>query len=270
MRIRKLILPVFFLLVILGVGGFVIWANTTNQPMAEAQAALLSDSQVIVKSQPWLVFRPASAAAETGFIFYPGGRVDPRAYAPLARALALEGYLVTIVPMPLNLAILGSGQGQDVLEAFPEISSWAIGGHSLGGAMAARFVFNNPATIQGLALLAAYPASTDDLSLYDIQVLSIYGTRDGMMAADALEKSRLILPLDTTWIAIEGGNHAQFGWYGSQAGDFPATISHAEQQQIIVEALLDLLENIESRENFKNPGTPSSQSGSIIIGRWVP
>ena len=270
MRIRKLILPVFFLLAILGLGGFVIWANTTNEPMAEAQAALLSDSQVIVESQPWLIFRPASAAAETGFIFYPGGRVDPRAYAPLARAFAREGYLVAIVPMPLNLAILGSGQAQDVLDAFPEITSWAIGGHSLGGAMAARFVFNNPDTIQGLALLAAYPASTDDLSQYNIQVLSIYGTQDGVMAADALEASRLILPLDTTWIAIEGGNHAQFGWYGSQAGDFPATISHAEQQQIILEALLDLLENIASRQKFDNPDHPSAQAESILIGRWMP
>ena len=126
------------------------------------------------------------------------------------------------------------------------------------------------AWLTGLALLAAYPASTDDISLYDIQVLSVYGTQDGVMAADALEESRLILPLDTTWVAIEGGNHAQFGWYGSQAGDFPATISHAEQQQIIVEALLDLLENITSRQKFDNPDQPSALAESMLIGRWMP
>jgi hypothetical protein len=29
-------------------------------------------------------------------------------------------------------------------------------------------------------------------------------------------------------VSIEGGNHAQFGWYGPQEGDNPATISREE------------------------------------------
>jgi dienelactone hydrolase len=256
MRVRRVVLPVFFILLLLGVAGFIAWANATNEPMGEAQAALLSDPLVIVEEGAWLVFRPADSTPTAGLVYYPGGRVDARAYAPMARALAQEGYLAVIVPMPLNLAIFGSERGQDVLEAYPSISNWVIGGHSLGGAMAARFVYRNPGLVQGLALMASYPASSDNLSEYDIQAISIYGTRDGVMAAGALEESRALLPADTRWIAIEGGNHAQFGWYGDQSGDLPATISHLEQQHIIIKATLELLKTLEGNQATRNPANP--------------
>jgi len=252
MRVRKFILPGFLILILLGIAGFTIWANTTNEPMAEAQSAMLSDSRVIVEQDPWLVFRPAESTPAIGFIYYPGGRVDPRAYAPMARAIAQEGYLAVIVPMPLNLAIFGAGRAQEVIEAYPEIDIWALGGHSLGGAMAARFVYNNPGLIQGLALMASYPASSDNLSQYQIEVISIFGTRDGVMAEEALEDSGGNLPADTHWIAIEGGNHAQFGWYGDQTGDQPATISRVEQQRMIVDAILNLLESLGDTRAYGN------------------
>jgi hypothetical protein len=260
MRVRRFILPVIILLILLGLSGFALWANMTNEPMAEAQTALLSDSQVIVEDSTWLVFRPVASMPTSGLVFYPGGRVDPRAYAPMARAVAQEGYLAVIVPMPLNLAIFGSERGQDVLDAFPFVHNWVIGGHSLGGAMAARFVYRNPNSVQGLVLMAAYPASSDDLSQFDIEVISIYGTRDSVMAAGALEDSRALLPADTRWIAIEGGNHAQFGWYGSQAGDAPATITHLEQQQIIIEAIIDLLDALEEPQVSYLAGLRNSYS----------
>jgi pimeloyl-ACP methyl ester carboxylesterase len=124
------------------------------------------------------------------------------------------------------------------MAAYPEIDDWAVGGHSLGGAMAARFAYQNPAAVQGLVLWAAYPASTDDLSSQDVRVTSIYGTRDGLATGDKIAASRPLLPPDTTWVAIEGGNHAQFGWYGPQSGDNPATISREDQQAQIVAATL--------------------------------
>jgi pimeloyl-ACP methyl ester carboxylesterase len=120
--------------------------------MPEALAALESDAGVLVETAPWLVFRPANQDPSIGLILYPGGRVDPRAYAPTARALAEEGYLVVIVPMPLNLAVLAPGRAAEVMAAFPGIKSWAIGGHSLGGAMAANFAHSNPGAVRGLGL----------------------------------------------------------------------------------------------------------------------
>jgi pimeloyl-ACP methyl ester carboxylesterase len=217
----------------------------TAPPQPEALAALGSTAAVEVNPDPWLTFTPRAETPTAGFILYPGALVDPRAYAPPAQAIAAEGYLVVIVPMPLNLAIFGSGQATAVIEAFPEIDVWAIGGHSLGGTMAARYVAENRDAVSGLALWAAYPADTHDLSGHNLAAASIYGTRDGLVTLADIETSRALLPPETDFVPLEGGNHAQFGWYGPQAGDLPATLSHAEQQAEIVAATVALLEQLE-------------------------
>lgn len=244
MRILKRWWWVLLLVLILAFGGFVIWASTPAAPMSEALAALQSDAQVRVETKPWLIFRPVADNETVGLIIYPGGRVDPRAYAPAAHALAEQGNLVVITPMPLNLAILAPGRAAAVIAAFPKVSRWAVGGHSLGGAMAARFAHQNPDDVQGLVLWAAYPAATDDLSARALLVTSVYGTRDGLATGDKITASRRLLPDSTRWIAIEGGNHAQFGWYGLQSGDNSATISRENQQRQIVEATLELLSRL--------------------------
>ena len=232
------------LIPLLAVSGFVIWAETGPGPMPEAQAALQSNAQVQVTTSPWLTFQPTDGQATTGLIFYPGGRVDPGAYAPAAQAIAEQGYLVVIVPMPLNLAVLSPERGQAVMDAHPEIQKWAVGGHSLGGAMAANFAHGHPEEVQGLVLWAAYPASSDDLSTSNLQVVSIYATQDGLATGDKIEASRALLPANTKWVKIEGGNHAQFGWYGPQSGDNPASISREQQQQEVIAATLDLLKSL--------------------------
>ena len=224
--------------------GFVIWASDSLQPMPEALAALESDDQVQVLTEPWLEFRPLNGAPTEGVIFYPGGKVDPRSYAPAMHEIAAQGYLAVIVPMPLNLAIFAPGEASQVMTAYPEIEQWAIGGHSLGGAMTANFVKNNPTLAEGLFFWAAYPGSSDDLSQQEISVVSVSGSLDGLATPDKIEASRPLLPADTIWTAIAGGNHAQFGWYGDQPGDNPAEISREEQQQIAVQAVLDLIKTM--------------------------
>lgn len=221
--------------------------------MPEAQAALEAPARhddVVVTTRDWLVFRPTAQEPNTGLIFYPGARVDPRSYAPAARAIAAEGHLVVIVPMPLNLAFLGAGRAAEVGSAFPIVDHWAVGGHSLGGAMAARFLHGNPDDVEGLVLWAAYPAVSDDLSDRNLAVTSIYATRDGLASEEEIEASRSLLPPHTMWVAVEGGNHAQFGWYGPQRGDQPATISRHEQQARAVEATARLLREIEGRNTL--------------------
>lgn len=227
--------------------GFAVWALTGPGAMPEAQAAISPDSLVEVDADRWLVFYPAGVAPTTGLILYPGGRVDPVAYAPLARAIAAEGYLVVIVPMPLNLAFLAPNRALEVMEEFPEISSWAVGGHSLGGAMAANFADSHPEAVKGLALWASYPAQSDDLSDQDLIVTSIYGTKDGLASLDEIRASELLMPSDVRWVAIEGGNHGQFGWYGPQSGDNPAAISREAQQAQVVQATLEMLNAMSDR-----------------------
>jgi hypothetical protein len=245
MRKLKRWLGLLLLLFLLALVGFVVWASTPSSPMPEALAALQSDSQVRVETKPWLIFRPVAEEPIVGLILYPGGRVDPRAYAPAAWAIAAEGYLVVIVPMPLNLAFFGPNRAVEVLAAFPEVERWAIGGHSLGGAMAARFAHRQPSAVHGLVLWASYPAASDNLSAQELAVVSIYGTRDGLTTEEKIAASRPLLPAETRWVAIAGGNHAQFGWYGPQRSDNSATISRQAQQQEVIAATLILLVDLE-------------------------
>jgi len=239
------------LIPILAAVGYGIWAQAQYEPMPEALAALESDDQVEVtvprtpRDPRRLVFSPAGQGARSGLVLYPGAFVEPRAYAPTARAIAAAGHLVVIVPMPLNLAVLAPNRAAQVIAAHPEIARWAVGGHSLGGAMAARFVYRHPEAAQGLVLWAAYPAEGDDLSARDLAVASIYGTRDGLATQSEIDASRLLLPAGTAWTAIEGGNHAQFGWYGPQSGDRPAALSREAQQEQIVAATVALMDRLE-------------------------
>jgi dienelactone hydrolase len=228
-------LAVIAALLVIASVGFVIWAETPLGPMPEALAALESDAQVTIETESWLSFKPTNQNPTTGLILYPGGRVDYRSYAPPARAIAEQGYLVVIPRMPLNLAVFSPGKAADVMAAYPEIDQWVVGGHSLGGAMAANFTNANPDVVDGLAFWAAYPAGSDDLSnRTDLPLISIYGTED--MGLEGIEASHPLLPAQTQWVVLEGGNHAQFGWYGPQPGDGVASISREEQQMEIIEA----------------------------------
>ena len=244
MRIVKRVLLIFLIVLLLAVGGFAAWAYTPLGPLPEATAALQSDAEVQVTTEPWMTFTPTDAQPTTGFIIYPGGRVDARSYAPTARAIAARGYLVVIAPMPFNLAVFKPGAAAAVIAAHPEIEHWAIGGHSLGGAMAANFAYTHPEAAQGLALWAAYPAGSNSLADRPLAVASIYGTRDGLATQAKVDASRQLLPAGTRFVPIEGGNHAQMGWYGPQGGDGTASISPEAQQVQVVDATVALLEEL--------------------------
>jgi hypothetical protein len=244
MRRRNKIILGSLLIVTVVLVGFVVWAETPLGPMAEAYEALQNDSAVTVSVGNWLIFSPRSSNASKGFIIYPGGRVDYRAYAPAAHAIAAEGYLCVIVAMPLNLAVFGVNIASEVITSYPQISSWAIGGHSLGGTMAAQFAYDNPSKIQGLVLWAAYPASGTNLTKQTLLVTTIHGTNDGLVTSTQIDSALNLLPANTVRVEIAGGNHAQFGWYGEQSGDNAAMIARTSQQSQIINATVELLRKI--------------------------
>ncbi len=228
--------------------GFVIWAESTAAPMPEALQALQGDAQVSVTPGDWLVFTPIDRVAQSGLILYPGGRVDARAYAPEALEIARQGYLVVIVKMPLNLAVFAPERATQVMQAYPEIHHWVVGGHSLGGAMAAEFAFRNPQAVDGLVLWAAYPAGSSSLADRGMDVVSVSASMDGLATPDKIRAARSLLPANTRYVVIEGGNHAQFGWYGAQSGDMPAQISREAQQSQVAAATLELLQEISNED----------------------
>lgn len=165
--------------------------------------------------------------AECGFIFYPGGKVEYTAYAPLMRELASKGVLCVLVKMPFNLAVLDMNAADGICEKYPEVGRWYIGGHSLGGAMASCYVQDNLEQFEGLVLLGSY--SSNDLSGTCLRVLSVFGSEDKVMNKEKYEECKANLPLDATEIEIQGGCHAYFGMYGAQEGDGIATITVDEQ-----------------------------------------
>ena len=146
--------------------------------------------------------------------------------------------------MPLSLAVFDVNAAQKVITAHPEVINWVIGGHSLGGVMAASFAKKHLDVFKGLFFLASYPMESDDFSQSSIKVVSIYGTQDGQADQMQNELHTRLLPQDTIWVKIEGGNHAQMGWYGLQPGDGKSTISREAQQQIVLDSLAGLLKSL--------------------------
>jgi pimeloyl-ACP methyl ester carboxylesterase len=236
---------VILALLLIFVAGFVAWASAAAGPAETALIALQSGDGVTVTAwQGGYSFRPEGQQPDTGLIFYPGGRVDFRSYAPALRLIAAAGYEVVLVRVPLNLAVFNPGAAAAAIEAYPGISRWAVGGHSLGGSMAAWYAHDNLDQINGLVLWASYPADSNDFSGTNLPVLSIYGTNDGVAAPERVTAAKNLLPVDTRWGAIDGGNHAQFGDYGEQAGDGQAAISPEQQWVQTAQATIAFLQQI--------------------------
>jgi len=220
--------------------GFLWWARP--QPLLpEAVAALSSTSAARYEAGPdgRLAWTPTAAEPTVGLVLYTGGKVPPAAYAPAARAIAEQGYLVAIVPAPFNLAVFGIDAAQTVIADHPEIQTWAVGGHSLGGSMAAQFLASHPGAVDGLVFWASYSAA--DISPMGVTVASIYGTLDNGVPSYTSSANVAKLGPKVTFTPIEGGNHEQMGWYTGQPNDPPATISREAQQQSLVIATLAFL-----------------------------
>ena len=241
MKIIKRILLGLVVVSVLFVLGFVFWAETPLGPAPEALSALESDANVVVTDDDYITFEPVGAQPVTGFIFYPGGRVDYHSYAAPLRAIAEQGYLVVSVPVRLNLAFFDINAADAVFAEYPEIEHWVVGGHSLGGVASALFAKEQP-QVEGIVFWASYPAD-DSLNNSGLKVLSIYGTND-MAGMAKFDETRPLLVADAKYVVIDGGNHAQFGDYGTQPGDKEATISRADQQLQVVQATVEFLEGL--------------------------
>lgn len=184
-----------------------------------------------------IVFEPNNAKA--GFIFYPGGKVEYTAYLPLMQACASRGILCVLVEMPFNLAVLDVNAADGVCERYPEIEKWYIGGHSLGGSMAASYLADNSEDFEGLILLGAY--SSSDLSDTGIDVLSVYGSEDKVLNREKYEENKPNLPNGCKELVIEGGCHAYFGMYGAQDGDGTPTVTCEEQINATADAISEIM-----------------------------
>ncbi|GHO49514.1 alpha/beta hydrolase [Ktedonospora formicarum] len=226
------------LCLVLVIGGISIAFYIQPYPASdEARAAVHSDGQVnVFEDGDMIAFIPLLQASE-GLIFYPGAKVEPAAYAVYMHALATQGYATFIAKMPLNFAILGGNKADNIISLHPEIKTWAIGGHSLGGVIASDYAGSHP-NIKGLLFYASY-ANNDISGRSDFVATSIYGSRDGLSTPAKINAAKAKAPASTQYVAIDGAIHSYFGDYGKQDGDGLPTISHQlARQQIITASIL--------------------------------
>lgn len=207
--------------------GFFWYVSDYYRAEDAALDVLASGENIEVRGS--LTILSPSYPTDTAIIFYPGAKVEASAYLPLLNQLRQTGLTCILVEMPFYLAIFDVNAAEDVMAQFPDIQHWYIAGHSMGGAMASQFASEHPDEVDGLILLGAYlygdypPADT----------LTVYGSLN-QSVEDEIDYTENV-------VEIQGGNHAQFGNYGPQEGDLPATISAEEQQAQTVEAISDFI-----------------------------
>lgn len=229
----------------LGVFAWSLYANDYYRAEAVAKKAMQgSDVIEVVEKDGYYKFSTRVESSYMGpehgkgIIFYPGGKVEETAYAPMLLELAEQGYEVYLVKMPAKLAIFGMNAAEDIIDKADHIKEWTMMGHSLGGAMAASFSASHDAEVDQLVLLAAY--STEDLKDKEIEVFSFYGTEDKVLNMEKYEEYRSNLPEDVIEEVIEGGNHANYAHYGAQEGDGEASITREEQQECVLDIFLSV------------------------------
>lgn len=229
-------------ILVLGVFAWMMYANDYYRAKETAKEAMQGNSAIeVTEKDGYYVFSTRVTSSfrgpehGNGIIFYPGGKVEETAYAPMLLELANQGYEVYLVKMPAKLAVFGMNAAEDIIEDASHIKEWTMMGHSLGGAMAASFSANHDEEIDRLVLLAAY--STEDLTDKEIDVFSIYGTEDKVLNMEKYKEYRSNLPENTVEEVIEGANHANYAYYGAQEGDGEASITREEQQRRVLDVL---------------------------------
>ena len=223
-------------LLVLLLGSFFLYTAQYYHAGDAAKAAMIPDDMVQEKKTEmgWLFDGPSN---ENALIFYPGAKVEETAYAPLLHDLAGEGMDVFLVSMPFRLAFFRMNGAGALMDSY-HYDHWYIGGHSLGGAMAAVYAAKHPDHLTGVVLLAAYPTKQLDEGL---QAVTVYGSEDRVLNRKKLEQCRPFLPEKAVWLEIPGGNHAQFGDYGAQKGDGTASISAQEQLRQTEDVILNMM-----------------------------
>ena len=227
---KKLLIAVGILVLLLAVcvGAFFWYVSDYYRAEDVALDVLAQDSGITVQDN--LTILSPSVPSDTAVIFYPGAKVEAEAYLPLLEQIKQTGVTCILVHMPFHMAIFDANAAEDVMEQFPDIQHWYMAGHSMGGAMASQFASDHPEEIDGLILLGAYiygdyPAE---------KALTVYGSLN-QSVEDHIDYTENV-------VEIEGGNHAQFGNYGPQKGDLPATISAEEQQRQTVCAIEEFMQ----------------------------
>lgn len=214
--------------------GFVAWWLAPF-PADQVAVDALTDPEgyAVTESASSIVLEPDAVRSGVILTFYPGARIDARAYGHILSRLARSGHQVNLLKPPLGIGILVFGVTRP-----DDATTWVVGGHSLGG-VAASSVGDGA---EGLLLWASFPGS-DISDRTGLEVSSIYGSADTFATSSDIAASESNLPEQTVFVSIEGGIHSFFGDYGIQPGDGEPSIGRDEAQGEIVAASLELFDS---------------------------
>lgn len=237
----KILIGVFIVLLSI-ICGFLLWLYIPHSPMEITKEFIQDNEAVSVVETDYYSFIPkVPLDSKVGVIIYPGARVDAISYARIGKELAQAGIYVYIVEPKLRLALLSINDSDQIIQENPQVESWYVSGHSLGGTAASMYMVEHSEDIEGIIFLASYPLDSYDFTDSEFRVLSIYASEDTFATVEDIERFDSIMPAVYEKVFIEGGNHEQFGYYGHQRGDGTATIKRDEQQAIIIEAIKTFL-----------------------------
>jgi pimeloyl-ACP methyl ester carboxylesterase len=223
---------------------FFVWQWSAYQSRGVNSAILNSDNHITVVNNKDQISFINRDSAKKEIIFFPGGLVDPKSYAPMARKISENGYNVHLIKMPWRMATKGYNKIKELFNLTKEDKTYVLGGHSQGGKMAAQFVYENPDLMAGLYLLGTSHPRDIDMSNISIPTIKIYAEHDGLASVEEVKENENKLPKNRESALISGGNHAQFGHLGTLFMDGTATITREEQQALTLEYLLNFLNRI--------------------------
>jgi dienelactone hydrolase len=192
--------------------------------------------------EEYLAFTAKNSDRRERVVIFPGCPVEAAAYAPLARSLAVRGLTAMVIKIPYRCAPFTSHAAtlttrtRNVLDSC-SACAWTIVGHSRGARHALDLVAAMPQRFARLVLLGSTHPRERDFSEVSVPVMKAVATNDGVAPVVASEANRRLLPASVRWEVIEGGNHAQFAYYGFQLFDGRATISREEQHVQVVMAI---------------------------------
>jgi hypothetical protein len=231
----------------LGVAALAAWALDSSLPDPAAYAAAAADPAVVIGSHDgFITIRPAASQPTVGLLFYPGARVPPSAYVAKLSAVAVAANLqIAVGRPPLHWAIFSMDQADDMRAALPGVTRWYVGGHSLGGAVACHYADGHRDILEGVILFGTYCGS--DLAGSSLRVLSVTGDSDGLFPPEKISAHRGELPGGARMVQVRGMNHAQFGDYGAQSGDHPATVSDAVARRELAKAVAEFFTEHQER-----------------------
>lgn len=242
-KVRKIWVITGTIVLVVTVG----WALLAFRANGNARDALPGDDRVVVEAGDgvWRFEPTVATPGTTSLLFFPGGMVDPVAYAPLLRDVAARGHRAMLVALPRRGAF-GGAEDPALLAHARELiveagGRWVVAGHSKGGKVAALFTHAHPDHTAALVLIGTSHPRDIDLSDASFPVVQVLGDRDPIASIERADRNRHNLPLATSRIVVEGGNHSQFGEYGFQPGDRFAAVSRERQREETLVALLSAL-----------------------------